>query len=63
MIEGNDAHSGAAGEMGLEALVMGVVGRPAPLVRLIIWAFITVISRVLTMTLEAIEVRWQFVLA
>jgi hypothetical protein len=63
VIKGDNAAGGAASEVRLGALIMGVVGEPAPSARLIVWALVTVMSRVLTVTLKAIGVRWQLVLA
>jgi hypothetical protein len=62
-MKGDDTCSGAAGKVGLGALVIRVVGRLAPLARLIVWAFAAIMPRVLAVTLEAIRVRWQLALA
>jgi hypothetical protein len=50
VVEGDDALSSAAGEMGCGAFRVGVIGGPTEAASAVVRALTTVMSRVLTMT-------------
>jgi hypothetical protein len=63
MVEGDDALSGAAGEVGQGAIVVEMVGRPTEMACVVIGALAAVVTWVLTMAREAIGEGWQLALA
>jgi hypothetical protein len=61
--EGDDALSGAAGEVGRWAFVVGVIGRPTEPTGSIVRAIAAVVAWILAVTGEAIGEGWQLALA
>jgi hypothetical protein len=61
--EGDNARSGATGEMGRRACVVEVVGGPTEPTGPVIRTFPTIVSWVLTMTREAVRERGQLALS